>query len=279
MPDLTGPDSGGAGGVLRPADSPGTRPESTVLILGGTGEARALAAALAAERNWRVVSSLAGRVSSPALPVGEVRVGGFGGPAALADWLRTERIAAVVDATHPFAARISASAAQAAPAAGVPLLLLRRPGWTEGPGDRWRRVPDMPAAAAALRDAETGPVFLTTGRGGLAVFADLPHRFVIRTVDPPEPPLPADAVVLLARGPYTVEGERGLMAEHGVRTLVTKDSGGEMTAAKLVAARELGVAVVMVDRPPPPPGVRTVATPAEALAWLTSLPSAPDGRA
>lgn len=238
----------------------------TVLILGGTGEARALAAALQADGTWRVVSSLAGRVSSPALPVGEVRVGGFGGPDALAAWLKAEGIAAVVDATHPFAARISASAAQAAPAAGVPLLMLRRPGWTAGAADRWVRVPDMPAAAAAV---EHGPVLLTTGRGGLAVFADLPHRFVIRTVDPPEPPLPADHELLLARGPYTLEGERALMEAHGVRTLVTKDSGGDMTAAKLVAARELGVAVVMVDRPPPPPGVRTVDTTEAALNWLS----------
>lgn len=245
-------------------------PDLTVLILGGTGEARALAAALESERTWRVVSSLAGRVSSPALPVGEVRIGGFGGPEALAEWLRAERIAAVVDATHPFAARISASAAQAAPAAGVPLLMLRRPGWTAGPHDRWRRVPDMAAAAAALRELE-GPVLLTTGRGGLAVFSDLPHRFVIRTVDPPQPPLPADHVLVLARGPYTVESELTLMREHAVRTLVTKDSGGDMTAGKLAAARELGTAVVMVDRPPVEPGVPCVAVTADVLAWLREL--------
>ena len=246
---------------------PGLR--RTVLILGGTGEARALAQALHGG-TWRVVSSLAGRVSSPALPVGEVRIGGFGGPDALAAWLTEQDVAAVVDATHPFAARISASAAQAAPAAGVPLLMLRRPGWRAGPGDVWQRVPDMRAAAAAVA-VGPGPVLLTTGRGGLDAFADLPHRFVIRTVDPPEPPLPADHVLLLARGPYTVDGERALMRDHGVRTLVTKDSGGPMTAAKLVAARDLGVAVVMVERPPPPAGVRTVADPAAVLAWLAGL--------
>lgn len=242
----------------------------TVLILGGTGEARALARALHDGGPWRVVSSLAGRVSAPALPAGEVRIGGFGGPDALARWLTEHDVAAVVDATHPFAARISASAAAAAPAAGVPLLMLRRPGWDAGPGDVWRRVPDMPGAADAVAAGE-GPVLLTTGRGGLAVFAGLPHRFVIRAVDPPEPPLPADHVVLLARGPYTLDGERALMREHGVRTLVTKDSGGQMTVAKLDAARELGVAVVMVDRPPAPPGVPTVAEPAEVLAWLAEL--------
>lgn len=240
-----------------------------ILILGGTGEARALAAALAGRPGWRVVSSLAGRVSAPALPAGEVRVGGFGGPAALAAWLRTEGIAAVVDATHPFAARITASALQAAPAAGVPLLLLRRPGWAAGPGDDWRRVPDVPAAAGALA-ALPGPVLLTTGRGGLGAFAGLPHRFVIRCVDPPGPPLPADHEIVLDRGPYTEAGELGLLRRHGVRVLVTKDSGGDMTVAKLAAARTLGLPVVMVDRPYVPgadavPGVRDAAG---ALAWL-----------
>lgn len=238
-----------------------------VLILGGTGEARALAAALVEDGPWRVVSSLAGRVSKPALPVGEVRVGGFGGPEALAEWLRVEHIAAVVDATHPFAARISASAATAAPAAGVPLLMLRRPGWTAGHGDRWQRVPTMSAAARALAEVR-GRVLLTTGRGGLEVFAHLPQRFVIRTVDPPEPPLPADHVLVLDRGPYTLSGERDLMALHHVRTLVTKDSGGSMTSAKLVAARELGIAVVMIDRPPVEPTVPAVADPAQVLEWL-----------
>jgi precorrin-6A/cobalt-precorrin-6A reductase len=129
----------------------------------------------------------------------------------------------------------------------------------------------MPAAASAVRSLE-GPVLLTTGRGGLAVFADLPHRVVIRTVDPPDPPLPADHTVLLARGPYRVESERALMRDHGIRTLVTKDSGGEMTAGKLVAARELGVAVVMVDRPPVDPAVPSVTEPADVLAWLRDLP-------
>lgn len=239
----------------------------TVLILGGTSEARTLAAALADDPSWRVVSSLAGRVSNPTLPAGEVRVGGFGGPEALTEWLRAENVTAVIDATHPFAARISASAAEAAPTAGVPLLMLRRPGWKAGNADRWHRVPTMAAAAEVLAEAR-GRVLLTTGRGGLEVFAHLPNRFIIRAVDPPEPPLPPDHVVVLARGPYTVAGERALLSQHHVRTLVTKDSGGEMTAAKLVAARELGVAVVMVDRPPAPDGAFTVADPAGALAWL-----------
>jgi precorrin-6A/cobalt-precorrin-6A reductase len=128
----------------------------------------------------------------------------------------------------------------------------------------------MTAAADALLETR-GRVLLTTGRGELEVFAHLPQRFIIRTVDPPDPPLPADHVLVLERGPYTVASERQLMAEHHVRTLVTKDSGGEMTAAKLVAARELGVAVVMVDRPPVEPGVRCVAGPGDVLAWLRDL--------
>ncbi|HEY2833252.1 MAG TPA: cobalt-precorrin-6A reductase [Sporichthyaceae bacterium] len=240
----------------------------TLLILGGTGEARTLAAAVIIGSNRRVVSSLAGRVSDPLLPAGEVRLGGFGGPDGLAAWMRAESVTAVVDATHPFAARISASAVVATRLVGTPLLVLRRPGWQAEPGDDWTRVADVPAAAAALMERD-GPVFLTTGRGGLAHFANLPHRFVIRTVDPPDPPLPADAVLVCSRGPYRPAGERALLAEHGIRVLVTKDSGGEMTSAKLTAARELGVPVVMVDRPPlPDPNVAAVADPQAALAWV-----------
>ena len=241
-----------------------------VLVLGGTGEARALAAALAGRPGWRVVSSLAGRVSSPTLPAGEVRIGGFGGPAAMAGWITAEGLDAVVDATHPFAARITAAALAAAPAAGVPLLLLRRPGWTAGPGDDWRRVPTVPAAALAVA-ALPGPVLLTTGRGGLTSFAALPHRFVIRTVDPPDPPLPADAELVLGRGPYTEAGELDLMRRHGIRLLVTKDSGGDMTAAKLAAARALRVPVVMVDRPDVPGAELVPQAPdvAAALEWLS----------
>ncbi|MFI7134366.1 cobalt-precorrin-6A reductase [Nonomuraea sp. NPDC050153] len=252
-----------------------------VLILGGTAEARALAAELAG-RGVHVVSSLAGRVSNPRLPVGEVREGGFGGPDGLAAWLAAERIDALVDATHPFAARMTASAAEASARTGVPLLVLRRPGWREGPGDAWRRVASLPEAAARLRGPtratlpETvarpggGParVFLTTGRRSLPVFTGLAGVWLLaRSVDPPEPPVPDNVHVLLDRGPYTVEGERALIREHRLDVLVTKDSGGPMTTAKLVAARELGLPVIMVDRPPLPAGVRLVETAAEAAAW------------
>ncbi|WP_156756056.1 cobalt-precorrin-6A reductase [Actinokineospora pegani] len=218
------------------------------LILGGTAEARALAERLHALPDTLVVSSLAGRVRRPRLPVGQVRVGGFGGPAMLAAYLAAERFDAVVDATHPFAERISASAAQAAELSGTPLLVLRRPGWTEREGDAWHWVDDLVGAAALL--PELGErVFLTTGRQGLPAFAECPQWFLVRCVDPPEPPLPARHELLLDRGPYTLPGELGLLRGHRIDVLVTKDSGGPLTAAKLDAARELGIPVVVVRRP------------------------------
>lgn len=239
-----------------------------VLILGGTAEARALAAALDGDPQVRVVSSLAGRVTNPRLPVGEVREGGFGGPEGLADWLTGHGIDALVDATHPFAGRMSASAAEAAAVTGVPLLVLRRPGWREEEGDSWHWVESLPAAAALLPSLGRR-VFLTTGRRSLPVFAPHPELwFLARSVDPPEPPIPAGVEVLLARGPYTVEGERALIGEHRLDVLVTKDSGGSMTTAKLVAARELGVPVVMVRRPPPPAGVRLADSVEAAVEWV-----------
>ncbi|RSN66897.1 cobalt-precorrin-6A reductase [Actinomadura sp. WAC 06369] len=237
-----------------------------VLLLGGTAEARRLAGRLDADPAVEVTSSLAGRTAAPRALPGRVRVGGFGGPDGLAAWLRDERIDAVVDATHPFAARMTGNAALACAAAGVPLLVLRRPGWTKGPGDDWRRVPSLAAAAADLPGER---VFLTTGRTGLAAFAgDARRRYLVRSVDPPEPPLPARTTVVLARGPFTVGDETALMREHRVDVLVTKDSGGAMTAAKLTAARRLGVPVVVVDRPPVPDGVPVAATVEDAAAWL-----------
>ncbi|MBW8482147.1 cobalt-precorrin-6A reductase [Actinomadura sp. PM05-2] len=236
-------------------------------MLGGTGEARRLAALLDADPGFDVTSSLAGRVARPALPAGQVRIGGFGGAAGLAEWLRTERIDAVVDATHPFAAVMTDAAVVAAGSVGLPLVVLRRPGWTEGPGDDWRRVPTLEAAAAALPGER---VFLTTGRKDLAPFAgDASRWYLIRSVDPPEPPLPPRAHEVLERGPFTLDEELALMREHRIDTLVTKDSGGGLTSAKLDAARELGIPVVMVDRPPLPPGVVPAATVDEALARLT----------
>jgi precorrin-6A/cobalt-precorrin-6A reductase len=245
-----------------------------VLILGGTGEARALAAALADQPGFDVTSSLAGRVSDPALPVGAVRIGGFGGVDGLVEYVRDESVDAIVDATHPFAATISAHAANAAAITGRPLLVIRRPAWTESSGDDWRRVPDIAAAARAAADLPSGCVFVTTGRRDLAAFAtDAEHDFLVRTVDPPEGATPPRMTLLLGRGPYTLDGEISLMRQHDVIALITKDSGGTMTVAKLVAARQHKIPVVMVDRPALPEGVTSVETVEQATAWLAALGS------
>ena len=240
----------------------------TVLILGGTAEARALAVELL-ERGVRVVSSLAGRVANPRLPAGEVRIGGFGGPDGLARWLIDHDVMAVVDATHPFAERIGASAARGARSADVALLRLQRPGWQAGPGDDWHWVASLDEAATKI--GELGRrIFLTSGRQGLAAFA---HRadlsFLVRCVDPPGPPLPPKIEILLDRGPYTMPGEAALLREHRIDVLVTKDSGGSMTAAKLRAARERGIPVVLVRRPARPP-LPTVADVPAALDWVSA---------
>ncbi|WP_432846193.1 cobalt-precorrin-6A reductase [Amycolatopsis sp. CA-161197] len=238
----------------------------TVLVLGGTAEARALAAELHS-RGVAVVSSLAGRVARPRLPAGEVRVGGFGGVDGLSAWLREHQVAAVVDATHPFAERIGTNAFAATSVLGLPLLRLARPGWQPAEGDRWHWADDLDAAAELLPGLGSR-VFLTSGRQGLAAFAGLDALwFLIRCVDPPEPPLPRRHEVVLNRGPYEVDGERALLAGHRIDVLVTKDSGGSMTAAKLTAARELGLPVVVVRRPPRP-ATAEVAGVAEAVDWV-----------
>ncbi|MEU9040126.1 MULTISPECIES: cobalt-precorrin-6A reductase [unclassified Kitasatospora] len=248
-----------------------------LLILGGTTEGRTLAAALDGRPSLRVTSSLAGRVAQPRLPAGEVRIGGFGGPDGLAAWLRAERVDAVVDATHPFAVGISRNAALAAAATGVPLLVLRRPGFTPVDGDRWLPVPSLDAAAELLpRHGER--VFLTTGRQGLAAFAHLDGvHFLARSVDPPEPPLPPSFEVLLDRGPFTLDGERALLREHRIDVLVTKDSGGAATAPKLTAARELRLPVIIVERPPVPDGVPVVPDLEGAVRRLEQLGLEPPG--
>ncbi|MFD4551330.1 cobalt-precorrin-6A reductase [Streptomyces sp. NPDC058466] len=241
---------------------------SHVLVLGGTTEARELAAELAARPGVRVTSSLAGRVSRPGALEGDVRIGGFGGAEGLAEWLREHGVAAVVDATHPFASGITANATRAAAVTGVPAVVLRRPGWRPGPGDRWHSAASL-TEAAVLLPALGRRVFLTTGRLGLAAFADLAElHFLVRSVEAPEPPLPPDTDILLARGPFTVGGERALLRAHGIDVLVTKDSGGDATAAKLTAARDLGLPVVVVRRPPLPVGVTAVPDVASALARL-----------
>lgn len=242
-----------------------------VLVLGGTHEGASLAEALHGRPGFTVTSSLAGRVRMASLPPGEVRIGGFGGVDGLVDWLHTHPADVVVDATHPFATTISAHAAAAADAVGVPLVVLRRPGWTEGRGDRWHRVPTA-AAAADLLPTLGRRVFLTLGRGAaITEFAGLDDLwFLLRSVERPPPPLPAHHEILLQRGPFTADAERALLVEHRIDVLVCRDSGGAMTAAKLVAARELGVPVVLLDRPPVP-DVPTASTVDEAVQLLTRL--------
>ncbi|AWW36621.1 cobalt-precorrin-6X reductase [Streptomyces sp. AS58] len=239
-----------------------------VLVLGGTAEARELAGELAVRPGLRVTTSLAGRVSRPGAVAGEVRIGGFGGAEGLAEWLRAHRVTAVVDATHPFAEKITANAARAAALAAVPAVVLRRPGWRPVPGDEWHPVASLRGAAELLPRLGSR-VLLTTGRLGLAAFAHLtgPH-FVVRSVEPPDPPMPPDTEVLLARGPFTVAGESALLREHRIDVLVTKDSGGAATAAKLTAARELALPVVIVERPPLPEGAVVVPDVPGALAVL-----------
>lgn len=237
-----------------------------VLILGGTTEGRGLASACVAVPGLEVISSLAGRTRSPLLPPGEVRIGGFGGVDRLADYLRQRVIDAVVDATHPFAATMTAHAVAASARAGVPVLVLRRPGWTAQPGDRWHRVADLEAAAALLPGLGQR-VLLTTGRQSIAAFAGVRDCwFLSRSVEPPTPPMPERLQVLLDRGPFPLAGERALLAEHQIDVLVTKDSGG--STAKLDAARERGIPVVLVNRPSSPPGVATAPTVEAALSWL-----------
>ncbi|PQM44198.1 Precorrin-6A reductase [Mycobacterium talmoniae] len=216
-----------------------------------------------------MISSLAGRVPGPALPVGAVRVGGFGGIDGLRRWLRDQRVDAVVDATHPFAATITAHAAAACAELGVPHLILARPAWE--PGDALR-VASNTEAAKTVADQHFARVFLTSGRSGVAAFTDSAAWFLIRVVTAPDPDtLPRHHRLLLSRGPYHYDAEYALLRTHRIDALVTKNSGGAMTRAKLDAAAALGVPVVMVDRPPLPDGATTVGSVEAAAEWVATL--------
>jgi precorrin-6A/cobalt-precorrin-6A reductase len=240
-----------------------------VLLLGGTSEARALAARLCADVD--VISSLAGRVPDPALPVGEVRIGGFGGIDGMRRWLVDSKVEAVVDATHPYAATITAHAATVCEELRLPHLVLARPAWP--PGDATVVASDV-EAAKTIADEGYSRVFLTTGRSGVGAFRNVDAWFLIRAVTPPDTAtLPRHHEVVLSRGPYHFDDELKLLREHGIDALVTKNSGGAMTRPKLDAAARLGVAVVMVDRPPLPTGVATVDSVDAADAWVRSTGS------
>lgn len=236
-----------------------------ILILGGTAEARQLAGRLV-NLGHQVTTSLAGRTSDPILPAGELRMGKFGGIPGLAAYLRAAGIERLVDATHPYAGLISVNAVAAAQATGVPLVRYMRPAWEQPIGANWTTVESANEAAAAL--PSNADVLLTTGHAGLERFMQRDDcQFVVRLIEPPEFELPAFAKLLLKRPPYTLAGEIDLMRREEIDHLVTKNSGGEQTAAKLEAARQLGVKVIMIARPAYGPALE-VASVDEAIAAL-----------
>ena len=237
-----------------------------VLILAGTAEAVLLAEACVARPDLEVISSLAGRTRSPIRPPGEVRSGGFGGADGLANFLVERGIDRLIDATHPFAVQIGAHARTACEAIGVPRLRLLRPAWPREPADRWLEVADL--AEAARRLPQLGRrVFLTIGQRDLEAFAALDLWFLVRTIEPPDTSALRRAEWISGRGPFALDDEIALLRAHGIDAVVTKASGGEATYAKLVAARHLALPVVMVRRPPAPPGP-VVDSVEAALAWL-----------
>ena len=236
------------------------------LLLGGTTEASLLARKLA-EAGIDAVFSYAGRTEAPVAQPLPTRIGGFGGVAGLLDFLRAEQISHVVDATHPFAAQMSRNAIAACAEAGVPLVAFERPGWIAGPQDRWTHVSDMDEAVVALPDAPAR-VFLAIGKQNLAGFAAKPqHHYLLRLVDAPQAaPLP-DCTVILSRGPFSVAGDLDLLTTHRISHIVAKNAGGSGAEAKLVAARDLGLPVILIDRPALPS--RTVLSDlAQVMAWL-----------
>jgi precorrin-6A/cobalt-precorrin-6A reductase len=239
-----------------------------ILILGGTIEARQLAELLAGRLDLTVTLSLAGRTAAPKPQPVPVRIGGFGGVDGLAAYLRAQRFACLIDATHPYAAAMSANAARAAAIAGVPLLALRRPPWQPGADDRWIEVPDAAEAVHAL-GTEPRRVFLALGRQELTPFATAPqHHYLIRSIDPVDPPLAVPhATYLLDRGPFRESAEHALLEAAGIDMIVAKNSGGSATYAKIAAARALAIPVILLRRPalPQVPSVETVQA---ALAWL-----------
>jgi precorrin-6A/cobalt-precorrin-6A reductase len=237
------------------------------LILGGTGDANRLADAFVRAK-IDAIYSYAGRTQIPlghALPT---RIGGFGGSAGLADFIRAERITHVIDATHPFAAEMSRHAVEACEATGIPLVALERAPWIRGEGDNWIEVADIAAAVAALPE-QRARVFLAIGRQHIAPFAAKPqHAYTLRFVDAPDGALPLPgAEIIVSRGPFTLESDRELMQSRGIQWLVARNSGGAGARAKIDAARELGLPVIMIARPalPERPSVESVE---EVLAWI-----------
>lgn len=252
---------------LSPFSSAGRR---RVLVLGGASDARALSARIVADPRLSGVVSLAGRTSAPAPYDLPMRVGGFGGAEGLARYLKEERVTHVVDATHPFAARISANARAACAALNVPLLALTRPPWRKAPEDCWMEVADNAAAAFALGPAPRR-VFLTTGRQGVGDFRAAPqHDYLLRVIEPPNAEeLPPHCEVIYGRGPFALEEELALMREKRVDIIVTKNSGGALAYPKIEAARALRLPIVMIARPEPA-GVATTHDLDKVMAFLNA---------
>jgi len=247
---------------------PGHKP--TLLILGGTGEAAALAQAIVAAfgNKLRVISSLAGRTSKPGELDGEVRVGGFGGTQGLAHYLRDIAADYLIDASHPFATEISKHACLATATTATPCLVLLRPPWCAEPGDNWHEVDDMVSAAKKIPSLGQR-VFLSVGTRSLKYFSELRSTwFLVRLIDPPGEALPlAQSELILGRGPFDSVGEQKLLEQHSIDLLVTRASGGAAIKGKIDAARQLGLPVIMLRRPAPPPG-ESVETIDAALEWL-----------
>jgi precorrin-6A/cobalt-precorrin-6A reductase len=239
-----------------------------ILVLGGTAEARQLAGRLAGRAGLEVTLSLAGRTATPAAQPVPIRIGGFGGAEGLAKYLVGERIDAVIDATHPYANVISANAVEAARRSGVPSIALRRPPWIAVSGDRWIEVNDVREAVRAIGQVPRR-VFVALGRNELKPFRDAPqHYYLVRSVDPVDPPLPLPHVgYVTGRGPFSEADDRELMVEHCIDVVVAKNSGGTATYGKIAAARMLGVDVVILCRPPAP-ACAAVATIEDVIAWL-----------
>jgi len=241
-----------------------------ILILGGTQEGFWLAEQLSEIAGIEIVSSLAGRTKEPRAPKGEVRMGGFGGADGMARYLREERITHLVNATHPFAERISANAIAAAATAGIPLMRLLRPAWIARHDDRWIAARHATEAAELCRRAG-GRIFLTLGSGEITAFADIHNaHFLVRMVDAPDRLPLSDYRVIAARGPFMLQDELRLLAEHHVGLIVAKNSGGEATYAKIEAARSMGLPVIMIERPPIAQNPRPLAAAnvADVVAWV-----------
>lgn len=242
-----------------------------ILILGGTADAVTLADRLS-RLGHKVITSLAGRTSHPVRPRGQLREGGFGGVDGLVDYLGRQRIELLIDATHPFATTISANAVKASRQAEVPLVRLERPGFVEPAGAHWQRVKTLEDAAKALPTGAT--VLVTTGRQSLQPFLDRPDcRYIVRAIEPPAEPLPLNFVLILARPPFSEKDELTLMQRRGVTHLITKDSGGDATSAKLQAAFVLKVQTILVERPELPPALHFAGVD-EIVAHISQLPEA-----